>query len=41
MAAVQIGGVIEDTDHNVMKADSEMDDPTGTFGGNPIPAARH
>jgi len=36
MAAVQIGGVIEDTDHNVMKADSEMDDPTGTFGGNPI-----
>ncbi len=36
MAAAQIGGVVEDDDGNEMDADSSIDDPTGTFGGNSV-----
>lgn len=36
MAAGQIGGVIKDMDGNSMKADSDIEEPTGTFGGNSL-----
>ena len=31
--AVQSGGTVYDNDENIMEADSSIDDPTGTFGG--------
>jgi len=34
LAPTQIGGVIKDKNGNTMKADSDIDEPTGTFGGN-------
>lgn len=32
--AQQIGGAVEDSDGNEMKSDSDIDDPSGTFGGS-------
>jgi len=32
--ATQLGGYVEDEDGNEMEANSDVDDPTGTFGGN-------
>jgi len=36
MAAAQLGGAIEDMDGDEMKADADIVDPTGTFGGNTL-----